>query len=163
MGNEGAKYISEGLKTNTSLVQLNLRTNCIGDAGIRFICTALGVNKTVSHLSLAHNEAKKFKCVGEMLKVNKGLWHLNLEDNKVEDKAAKAIGEGLKVNKTLLGLDLGYTYIMSEGIKAISEGLEVNIALRKLYLWWVVGNFAQKNVLNEAFAISLTECGSEEE
>ena len=60
---------------NTSLTEINLGGNNIGDEG--------------------------GKAIGEALKVNTSLTEINLGDNKIGDEGAKAIGEALKVNTSL--------------------------------------------------------------
>ncbi|CAF4318050.1 unnamed protein product, partial [Rotaria magnacalcarata] len=45
IGDSGAQYLSEALKTNKSLTLLQLQTNQIGDSGAQYLADALKVNK----------------------------------------------------------------------------------------------------------------------
>eukprot|EP00826_Nyctotherus_ovalis_P026013 TRINITY_DN20267_c0_g1_i1.p2 TRINITY_DN20267_c0_g1~~TRINITY_DN20267_c0_g1_i1.p2 ORF type:complete len:103 (-),score=13.49 TRINITY_DN20267_c0_g1_i1:9-317(-) len=63
---QGAKFISEALKTNRQLAILNLSNNKIGDKGVSSICEALKVKK------------RGGEAIGEMLRANASLFILNI-------------------------------------------------------------------------------------
>lgn len=51
-GDEGAKYISEGLKLNTSITELNIDENNIKDEGAKYISEGLKLNSSLISLNL---------------------------------------------------------------------------------------------------------------
>lgn len=53
IGDSECKLISDTLKVNTALTDLNLRSNCIGNDGIQCIMEALRVNTTLKYLDLS--------------------------------------------------------------------------------------------------------------
>ena len=55
IGAEGVKAIGEALKVNTSLNQINLRWNGIGDEGV-FRGEALKVNTSLTNIALRGNK-----------------------------------------------------------------------------------------------------------
>ena len=58
IGDEGAKAIAEALKTNTTLINLKLSTNIIGDEGANALAEALKTN-TTTKLNLDNNRSSK--------------------------------------------------------------------------------------------------------
>jgi hypothetical protein len=48
IGDEGAKYVAEALKVNTSLTEITLYDNNIGDDGAKYVAEALKVNTIIS-------------------------------------------------------------------------------------------------------------------
>eukprot|EP01080_Neovahlkampfia_damariscottae_P004113 gene4113-7399_t len=103
--NIGAKYISEILVGNTGLLKLNLTNNEIGDNGIVDLCEVLEKNETLEELDLKLNlfKEKASQAIGTMLKMNKNITHLNMSRNRVD---FRKIGEGIDQNKSLKKLQL---------------------------------------------------------
>jgi len=56
LGDEGAKALAEGLKANKTLKSLDLSLNYIGDEGAKAIAAMLDVNKTLTSLTISGNE-----------------------------------------------------------------------------------------------------------
>ncbi|ORZ23694.1 hypothetical protein BCR41DRAFT_244299 [Lobosporangium transversale] len=100
IGDYGVLILSETFKSNTTLVDLILRSNGIDNAGA---CA-----------------------LSEALKVNKTLLTLDLQFNMVGHKGAVALAEALKVNRTLKYLDLKHNAIGGSGVFALSKALKVN-------------------------------------
>ncbi len=50
IGSEGCEYLTEALKTNTTLKKLILSSNGIDDYGIKALAEAIVVNKTLAAL-----------------------------------------------------------------------------------------------------------------
>ncbi|MFY9590228.1 hypothetical protein [Rickettsia endosymbiont of Halotydeus destructor] len=109
IGDAETKHIAEALKTNTTLTELNLSYNKIGDEG------AIAIGDGFNDMALTS---------------------LNLENNYIGDEGAIAIGRGLKNNTILTSLNLHYNQIGYEGAIAIGEGLKSNMALNSLNLWY---------------------------
>jgi hypothetical protein len=102
----------------------------------RYIGDALKVNQTLQHLNLGYNNIGDEGCqyIGDALKVNQTLQHLNLGYNKICDEGCQYIGDALKVNQTLQHLNLGYNVIGDEGCQYIGDALKVNQTLQYLDL-----------------------------
>ena len=93
----------EYLKTNSTLVELNINENNLGDEG-----------------------AKAF---AEALKSNVALIDLSLEQNLISDEGAKALAKALKHNAALTILLLSYNSIGDEGAKALANIPKDNLVL----------------------------------
>ena len=52
IGDSGASSLSEALKVNSSLTQLNLRDNSIGDSGAKSLSDAMESNITITELDI---------------------------------------------------------------------------------------------------------------
>uniref|UniRef100_A0A6B2LEI3 Uncharacterized protein n=1 Tax=Arcella intermedia TaxID=1963864 RepID=A0A6B2LEI3_9EUKA len=100
--------LSEGLKLNSSLTVLDLRS-----CGIEFN----GVPPIV-----------------EVLKSNTTLTAIDLSGNMLTHKGTTMIAEGLKLNSTLKQLALKKTSVGVEGATAILESLQSNTTLTKIAL-----------------------------
>ena len=55
IANEGASFISDGLKSNISLQQLNISHNNITDRGIKVIAEAIQINSTLQNINISKN------------------------------------------------------------------------------------------------------------
>ena len=71
----GAVTLAQALKTNQSLIRLQLRENKIGDDGVKEFVEVLQCNKTLMFLGLMSNPITKsgedlFKVLGGRLKLN---------------------------------------------------------------------------------------------
>lgn len=103
-----AVIISWFLKTNSSLTELNLYNNNIGDTGARSIAHALTKNTTLIDLNLSNN------CIGDIgaqqfgaaLEINKTLTELNLNQNEISHVGVQALGKGISINDTLKKIKL---------------------------------------------------------
>ena len=74
------------------------------------------------------------KLIAEAIKVNKTLKKLDIDDNSISDDGAAAISDGLKSNNSLQELNMGSNKITSEGAKKIAEAIKVNITLHTLHI-----------------------------
>nr|WP_253308493.1 tetratricopeptide repeat protein [Rickettsia endosymbiont of Ceutorhynchus assimilis] len=137
IGDEGAKAIGEGLKTNNTITLLNLQNNQIGAEGAKALAEAIKINKSITQLDLHNNQIgdEGAKAIVEGLKTNNSITWLYLHHNQIGDEGAKAIGEGLKTNNSLTLLDLQSNQIGAEGAKSIGEGLKTNNSLTCLVLY----------------------------
>ena len=93
---EGARYISEALKVNSTLKKLNLDINYLNDEGASIIAQALKENKALKELSLG-NITKWF--ISQKLTI--------IENDEIGAQGSFEISEALKVNTTLESLNLG--------------------------------------------------------
>jgi Ran GTPase-activating protein (RanGAP) involved in mRNA processing and transport len=94
----GASILASALNYNTSLERLYLHGNSISDIGVKYISKTLSFN-------------------------NKTLKILGLQQNHITDLGAEHLAQMMKVNKTLTGLWLDNNQISDKGIKLISNAL----------------------------------------
>ena len=144
ISDDEAIVFRECLKTNTTLIELDLSWNYITDKRVSEIAEALKVNNTLQKLNISGSYDGGISNDGaiafsECLKTNITLRELDLSGNYIIDKGASAIAEALKVNNTLQKLNISGSYdrgISDDGAIAFSECLKTNITLRELDLSW---------------------------
>ena len=100
--------LSRALKTNQSLIILDLYNNSISDQVAMLIASALEINKTLTTLS--------FHC------------------NSIQDEGIIAIAKVLETNTTLTNLDLANNNFSPDGFFALATSLKINTTLKKLNL-----------------------------
>ena len=135
MDDYGLFSLSESLKANTTLANMNLEGNEIDCFATFFLSEFLKTNATLTTLSLGATSLYHFgsKCLSLALRTNRTLTSLNLSG---ADVYVQALSEGLKVNAALTSLDLSSNGIGDSGAKALSDVLLVNATLTKLHLGW---------------------------
>ncbi|KAF9536937.1 hypothetical protein EC957_009341 [Mortierella hygrophila] len=136
IGSDGAKALAEALKTNSALTTLNLHNSSIGDDGAKALAEALKTNSALTTLNLHNNSTGSdgAKALAEALKTNSALTTLNLRYSSIGSDGAKALAEALKTNSTLTTLDLQYNSIGDNGAVALSKALKINSTLTTLDL-----------------------------
>ena len=136
MEDYGLFSLSESLKTNTTLTNLNLESNSRGDSIAPFFLSEIvKTNATLTTLNLRNNSQNSFssKCLSFALRTNGTLTSLDLGSTGIN---VQALSEGLKVNTALTSLNLASNGIGDSGAKALSDVLQVNATLTKLHLGW---------------------------
>lgn len=165
MGDEGARAIATSLVTNRELVKLCLRKNTIGedgakaigrllgyttireldlfsnnlgDSGARAMATAVKRHSSLVQLDLRGNQigTDGILALGDAVANNAVLRKLNLAGNRFGDEGAKALAKMLEQNKALVELDLTGNDISEEGGQALLAALQTNSALVSLNLMW---------------------------
>ena len=104
----GAITLAHALRENTTVTNLNLRFNIIGNEGAQ--------------------------AIADMLAVNTKLTHLSLESNQIGDEGAHALANALKVNSTLTSIVLGYNRIGDVGAHHIADMMRNNTTIINIYL-----------------------------
>ncbi|XP_011270673.1 hypothetical protein, variant [Capsaspora owczarzaki ATCC 30864] len=133
MNEAEAQAVVEGLKVNTKLIFLSLSANPIAAVTIADL---LRVNKTIQNLFLQENQIGDADAVAiaDALKVNTTLNDLDLKVNQIGDAGAVAIADALKLNMTLKKLRLDENQIGDAGAVAIADALKLNTTLARLLL-----------------------------
>eukprot|EP00871_Galdieria_phlegrea_P001738 jgi/Galph1/2565/GphlegSOOS_G1237.1 len=134
IGTEGAKYLSEALRENTTLTILDIDGNNIGTEGAKYLSGALRENTTLTTLDINHT------CIGtegaeylsKALRENTTLTTLDISYNNIGTEGAKYLSEALRENTTLTSLDIGWNNIGTECAKYLSEALRENTTLTTL-------------------------------
>ena len=132
--NEGARLIAEAIKVNKTLNKLDIRSNSISDDGATAISDGLKSNNSLQELDMSCNNitSEGAKRIAEAIKVNTTLKILNIHLNETSDDGVVAISNSLKSNNSLQELDMSYNMITSEGAKKIAEAIKVNTTLKML-------------------------------
>ncbi|KAG0275391.1 hypothetical protein BGZ97_010305, partial [Linnemannia gamsii] len=85
IGGKAIGRLAEALKTNSTLITLNLEGNSIGDDGAKALSEALKTNSTLTTLDLGSNSIRDdgAKALAEALKTNSTLTTLKLQGNSI--------------------------------------------------------------------------------
>lgn len=108
IGDKGAGVIVELLCRNTTLKKINLQSNLLSGHGLSKICNALYKNNSITSIDLSES-----------------YYHVNL-------KHIKSFSSLLEINKTLTSLHLARNNIRIKGAKLIAKGLKNNFTLTEL-------------------------------
>ena len=127
-------FLSEYLKEDDILQELNLCFKRITSEGAKLIAQAMKLNKTLKKLNISHNTIfdDGAAAISDSLKSNTSLQELDIRGNKITSEGAKLIAEAIKVNKTLKKFDIFYNAISDDGAAAISDSLQSNNSLQEL-------------------------------
>ncbi len=124
----------EEIKTNDKLgiINFNNRYNENGNM-MNLLCKALRDNRTAFKVQLYFNELKAPVCkyIGQLLKYNKTIRYLNLDNCKIIESISH-VCEGLKVNNTLTKLSIRHNIFDCEAAIHLAELLKVNRTLTEL-------------------------------
>ena len=141
-GEDTLQALSDMLRVNKSLTRLYLSNNeHLTDSGLHYIFIGLQHNSTLVTLDLSNTgitaTEHTLQALGDMLRVNKSLTHLNLSNNKhLTDSGSHYIFIGLQHNSTLVYLNLSNTGITAteHTLQALGDMLRVNKSLIHLDL-----------------------------
>jgi hypothetical protein len=112
---EGIEALSDALKVNTVLTDVDLSDANFGCAGAKLLAAALSDNKSVKEIRLFANgiEDAGAKALADMLQLNTTLVDLDLEDNRIGCTGAKSFARALKRPAcALTGLRLDHNHIV---------------------------------------------------
>ena len=132
----GAKALAEALKWNTTLEELDLSHNEIGNIGTEALTQAIGLNTTLKKLVLSENNVGvvETKALAEALNSNTILEELDLSENEIESIGTEALAQAIGSNTTLKKLVLSNNFVGDVGTKALAEALNSNTILEELDL-----------------------------
>ena len=133
-------HIATGLTKNSSLKQLNLKSNrMLTGTGAARIFKSLEHNTSLDKLLLSCNsqlavsDSELFGCrLQQMLTANKSLSVLDLSGCGVTDAVAQHIASGLAENKTLQVLSVDSGHLTHEGVNCILQSLKKNEVMKIL-------------------------------
>ena len=129
------KRLSE-LLNETSLTQLDLRGNSIGDAFAASLSKALTANSSLTDLDLSYNSIGDdgAASLSEALTANSSLTDLNLSGNSIGAVGAASLSQALTANSSLTNLNLSRNFIGDDGVLSLSQALTANSSLTNLDL-----------------------------
>eukprot|EP00054_Salpingoeca_dolichothecata_P026372 m.188367 g.188367 ORF g.188367 m.188367 type:complete len:475 (-) comp25638_c0_seq4:40-1464(-) len=133
---ELSAMIFKALHSNTSLMQLSLRSNNLNPVTGRALGIALAANTTLTDLFLQKNCLGPDGCqsLAQGLAKNTKLARLNLTDNNIQTKGCIALCRALKTNKSLTHLYLQRNSISDEALDDLKALFEVNTTLQTVML-----------------------------
>lgn len=114
-----SKELAELLRSNSTLISLDLTHSRIATVGAQLIFDALQhSNSTLQRLDLSESElvSKDAHGIGKMLEQNQTLRHLSLYDNWIDNWGGEALCHALPKNGTLQTLDIGRNEISQSDI-----------------------------------------------
>eukprot|EP00434_Breviolum_minutum_P029065 symbB.v1.2.025710.t2/scaffold2513.1/size77311/3 len=128
-GPEEAKALGQAL-ARSGIEKLELHagdaeTDCLMAEAIG---EALKINMTLTHVDLSNNliGTEGLKALVEALKINKAVTQINLSNNNLGPEVAKVLAEVLDANATVMRIELQTNFIGPDGAKAIAEALKLN-------------------------------------
>ncbi|XP_009910558.2 leucine-rich repeat-containing protein 74A [Haliaeetus albicilla] len=136
---EGAICITEMLRENSSLQELNMSNNHLDTAGAEAFASLLLDNMSYLHtLQLSGNNFGEETAAyfAEALMGNYQVKELDLSHNEFSEKGGQLLGQMLASNTALEILDLSWNHLRRKGTVALGTGLRGNGALKILNLSW---------------------------
>jgi Ran GTPase-activating protein (RanGAP) involved in mRNA processing and transport len=155
ISDEGAAALASVLANDRStIVELYLDSNKIGDAGFAALGTALIDNTRLAVLDLDHNPISDAGLAALMknMHLNKALYSLDLVSLGITDEGASAVGDFLASGSygNLTVIDMSSNDIGDEGARALANGLEKNHILCELILTGnEIGDFSAEAKIEE--------------
>ena len=118
------------LKKNTHITVLEYWSNAVRDAGLVTLCETLNACG-LEALDLGGNRLKAAHAaeIANVLKSNRRLMKLSLNNNDIADDGACAIADALRRNDTLTEITITNNDIVAYGAPALVEAVEKNYAL----------------------------------
>jgi hypothetical protein len=132
---EGASLLANALNNNLTLKELILYNNRIGDKGVRALALELSINNsTLKKLNLGFNDITDdgAKHLAQMLKTNRTLTHLYLQQNQIGDRGIQLLAGVLaRQNWSLQVLVLfSNKFVSDSSVTALIDMLRLNQSLQ---------------------------------
>ena len=129
--------LSDGIRRNQFLEELNISNNRILDLGVQHLASAIN-SSALKRISLTENDVSDagVRYLAEMLETNTKLIQLSLSQNRISNDGVKVFADVLSHrNTTLEILDLSANEsIDDESIDTLKDMIECNQSLKKLDL-----------------------------
>ena len=124
--------LSECLKEDDMLLELNMSKNWIIRGRENKIIEAIAINKTLLKLDASLTKMQDESYISDCLKINKSLKELNMSKNEITSNGVKEIATAIRVNTILEKLNLSCNEISDDGVNFISDGLKNNNSLKEV-------------------------------
>jgi len=123
-----AVQLSKTLMKNNTIRELNLIDCCLELNKIKYLSNALKINKAIIDLDLQWNDITNegIKYLSDALIVNETIVKIGLESNKITDKGGEFLIELLKKNNKIYDIDLIGNPISAQIVTQIKQCLDKN-------------------------------------
>ncbi|XP_070099330.1 leucine-rich repeat-containing protein 34 isoform X5 [Equus caballus] len=135
---ESTVHLGHMLKENHCLVELHMCKHQIKTDGIRQLCDALYLNRSLRYLDVSCNKITHDGMVylADVLKSNTTLEVIDLSFNRIENAGANYLSETLAShNRSLKALSVVSNNIEGEGLVALSQSMKTNPTFSNIYIW----------------------------
>ncbi|XP_036705904.1 leucine-rich repeat-containing protein 34 isoform X6 [Balaenoptera musculus] len=135
---ESTVHLGHMLKENQCLVELHMCKHDIKNCGMKQLCDALYLNRTLRYLDVSCNKITQdgMVCLADVLKSNTTLEVIDLSFNRIENAGANYLSDALAShNRTLKALSVVSNKIEGEGLVALSQSMKTNPTLSNIYIW----------------------------
>jgi tRNA A-37 threonylcarbamoyl transferase component Bud32 len=135
VGDENIKILCDALKVNHIVNRVNLYDNKISPIGAKYISDMLSVNNSLVYLSLWHNDLRE-EGVSSILSILKGrpLAHFNFHHNDLGDNGVKKIADFLESDKLVYWCEFSRNNLTNISGEAILKSFEKNKSITKFRL-----------------------------
>uniref|UniRef100_A0A8C9B099 Leucine rich repeat containing 34 n=1 Tax=Phocoena sinus TaxID=42100 RepID=A0A8C9B099_PHOSS len=135
---ESTVHLGHMLKENQCLVELHVCKHDIKNCGMKQLCDALYLNRSLRYLDVSCNKITQdgMVCLADVLKKNTTLEVIDLSFNRIENAGANYLSDTLAShNRTLKALSVVSNNIEGEGLVALSQSMKTNPTLSNIYIW----------------------------
>ncbi|XP_063078008.1 leucine-rich repeat-containing protein 45 [Engraulis encrasicolus] len=126
----GAEALGKLLVRNKTIRRLVLEWNALGmwDEAFSMLCEGLATNSSLAQLDLRNNQITHQGAaeLGMVLKRNSTLQELDLRWNNIGLLGGRALQEGLQQNRSLIRLEMAGNNVPSDTIKALDQAISHN-------------------------------------
>eukprot|EP00051_Salpingoeca_urceolata_P017935 m.249075 g.249075 ORF g.249075 m.249075 type:complete len:223 (-) comp19083_c0_seq2:35-703(-) len=122
---ENTVQLAAALKGNTTLNNLLLWDNFIGDQGCETLCEALKHNECLVHLSLSFNRitTRGMVALCDLIAIHPTLTEIHVSNNKIGDEGALLLCTALQRNTRVTELWIKGCSVTDEGLDALTDAL----------------------------------------
>ncbi|XP_045053729.2 leucine-rich repeat-containing protein 34 isoform X3 [Desmodus rotundus] len=135
---ESTVHLGHMLKENHRLVELYVSKHDVRSSGLKQLCDALYLNKSLRYLDVSCNKITRDAIISlaDVLKSNTTLEVIDLSFNRIENVGAKKLSETLAShNRSLKALSVVSNSIEGEGLVALAQSMNTNHTLSNIYIW----------------------------
>ena len=133
---EAGEALGSVFMHNTSIERLILRQAHQGFSLAKQLGDSLRFNDTLTHLDLGSNRLGDNGVACIVDSVGENVAYLGLSDNQAGPKAANAVVEMLRKNHSLLTLDLAWNHMRKPELNVMARAVGQNKTLSTLWLAW---------------------------
>jgi Leucine-rich repeat (LRR) protein len=135
IGMNEMKCISEHLKLNTNITELDIIHAKVGNEGTKCMSEILKSNCKLKSLTLNNNQigSEGLKCLIECLRSNASIEYLSLTGNPIKDEGVKYLCDYLKTNLTLKKICLDEKLLLTKAKEYLRECLILNTTLTQMF------------------------------
>ena len=136
LGDGECTALAEAIKHNSTITQLDLSGNGLGTGDCTALAEAIKHNSTITQLDLRYNELGTGDCtaLAEAIKHNSAITQLDLSENELGTGDCSALAEAIKHNSTITQLDMSRNKLGTGDGTALAEAIKQNSTITQLDL-----------------------------